>query len=345
MWLGSPSSPSSPTGQRLQTPYLPPYLMGESLYSLPVTPNAKSATKNVSPTARSSIGRTPAGRSAYLGNSRTSFYEKEAENRPARRRYGPPPVKMLDESFSNSNSVNPASNRMDEVDCPDLTENSFGLSASFNQSHSKTGMGIFGNQSVTRDPSASNMTYSFLKGQQIMSPSPAQLDPFYTQGESLNLGDELDETWVTVFGFPQSTESFILQEFAYFGTILNHVVPSEGNWMHIQFQNKLQAKRALSKSGKIFGGTIMVGVTQCIDKLVMNGKRPSLRASTSHGNLLNGSQANNLLTPNTSQMKTPMRPLTSGYKVPFGDQVNETAPVPQRSSGLVSKAMEYVFGW
>lgn len=38
--------------------------------------------------------------------------------------------------------------------------------------------------------------------------------------------------------------------------------------MHIQFQNKLQAKRALSKSGKIFGGTIMVGVTQCIDKVI-----------------------------------------------------------------------------
>ncbi len=43
--------------------------------------------------------------------------------------------------------------------------------------------------------------------------------------------------------------------------------PGEGNWIHIQFQNKLQAKRAISKSGKVFGGKIMVGVTQCIDRV------------------------------------------------------------------------------
>lgn len=43
--------------------------------------------------------------------------------------------------------------------------------------------------------------------------------------------------------------------------------PVEGNWIHIQFQNKLQAKRAISKSGKVFGGKIMIGVTQCIDKV------------------------------------------------------------------------------
>lgn len=30
--------------------------------------------------------------------------------------------------------------------------------------------------------------------------SPAQLDPFYTQGDSLTSEDHLDDTWVTVFG-------------------------------------------------------------------------------------------------------------------------------------------------
>lgn len=30
--------------------------------------------------------------------------------------------------------------------------------------------------------------------------SPAQLDPFYTQGDSLTSEDQLDDTWVTVFG-------------------------------------------------------------------------------------------------------------------------------------------------
>lgn len=31
-------------------------------------------------------------------------------------------------------------------------------------------------------------------------PSPAQLDPFYTQGENLTSNVEIDETWVTIFG-------------------------------------------------------------------------------------------------------------------------------------------------
>lgn len=31
--------------------------------------------------------------------------------------------------------------------------------------------------------------------------SPAQVDPFYSQGESLSSDDQLDQTWVTVFGY------------------------------------------------------------------------------------------------------------------------------------------------
>lgn len=40
-----------------------------------------------------------------------------------------------------------------------------------------------------------------------------------------------------------------------------------GNWMHIQYQSKLQARKALSKDGKIFGEAIMIGVKPCIDKV------------------------------------------------------------------------------
>ena len=44
-------------------------------------------------------------------------------------------------------------------------------------------------------------------------------------------------------------------------------VASDGNWMHIHYQSKLQAKKSLSKNGKVFGNSIMVGVTPCIDKV------------------------------------------------------------------------------
>ena len=43
--------------------------------------------------------------------------------------------------------------------------------------------------------------------------------------------------------------------------------PSEGNWIHIHYQSRLQAKKALSKSSKIFAGNLMIGVAQCIDKV------------------------------------------------------------------------------
>jgi len=44
-------------------------------------------------------------------------------------------------------------------------------------------------------------------------------------------------------------------------------VAADGNWIHIHYQSKLQAKKVLSKNGKVFGGSIMVGVAPCIDKV------------------------------------------------------------------------------
>lgn len=40
-----------------------------------------------------------------------------------------------------------------------------------------------------------------------------------------------------------------------------------GNWMHIRYQSKLQARKALNKDGRIFGDSIMIGVKPCIDKV------------------------------------------------------------------------------
>lgn len=37
--------------------------------------------------------------------------------------------------------------------------------------------------------------------------------------------------------------------------------------MHVHFQSKLQAKKALSKNGKVYGGRMMIGVLPCIDKV------------------------------------------------------------------------------
>ncbi|VDO85637.1 unnamed protein product, partial [Schistosoma curassoni] len=73
------------------------------------------------------------------------------------------------------------------------------------------------------------------------------------------------DCWVTVFGFPPSRAAFILNQFAQLGTIEKHVITNSGNWMHIKYQNKMQAHCALNKNGKVFGDNTMVGVSVCND--------------------------------------------------------------------------------
>ncbi len=46
-------------------------------------------------------------------------------------------------------------------------------------------------------------------------------------------------------------------------------VASNGNWLHLHYSSKLQAKKALGKNGKVVAGNIMIGVTPCIDRVCL----------------------------------------------------------------------------
>ncbi|XP_040003561.1 nucleoporin NUP35 [Xiphias gladius] len=173
-------------------------------------------------------------------------------------------------------------------------------------------------------------------GVQQVCLSPAQVDPFYSQGESLSSDDQLDQTWVTVFGFPPASASYILLQFAQYGNILKHTMASPGNWMHLQYQSRLQARKALSKDGKVFGDAIMVGVKPCIDKSVMDSSEavsPPLSSSFSSSAL-----------PSTP--RSAIRPLSAAYRSSGSDyQVVADRQTPRKDDSFVSKAMEYMFGW
>ncbi|CAG5865374.1 unnamed protein product [Menidia menidia] len=173
-------------------------------------------------------------------------------------------------------------------------------------------------------------------GVQQLCLSPAQVDPFYSQGESLSSEDQLDQTWVTVFGFPPASASYILLQFAQYGNILKHKMASPGNWMHLQYQSRLQARKALSKDGKVFGESIMVGVKPCIDKSVMETGdvvSPALSTSFSSSAL-----------PSTP--RSAIRPLSASYRSSGSDyQVVADRQTPRKDDSFVSKAMEYMFGW
>lgn len=57
--------------------------------------------------------------------------------------------------------------------------------------------------------------------------SPGQVDRFYTQGPDFHPSTDLDDTWVTVFGFPSASAYFILDQFREYGTILRYEVKSK----------------------------------------------------------------------------------------------------------------------
>merc|ERR1712059_121769 len=146
-------------------------------------------------------------------------------------------------------------------------------------------------------------------------------------------------TWVTVWGFPPSAASFVLQQFGSCGTVLQHVMPPNSNWMHIRFQTRLQASKALSKNSSILGGSIMVGVASCKEESVLDTVNSSMTAS-----LLDSSVAN--ISSNLGGTPRSIRPLTQAYREAQGE--NKVVPgtnTPTRSTGVVTKAMEYIFGW
>lgn len=174
------------------------------------------------------------------------------------------------------------------------------------------------------------------------------------------MGLEGEEFWITVFGFPPAAASYILQQFSQFGNILKHVIAPNGNWMHLQYQSKIQAQKALSKNGRVFGNNIMVGVSECNDQNIASGSisalqmDPGANGSFSSPCLVNSSsltlggasQANNSLS--TSRIRA-MRPLTSSSVLNSSvrddrDVVND-ASNPKKSSGLISKTVDYLFGW
>jgi len=74
------------------------------------------------------------------------------------------------------------------------------------------------------------------------------------------------ETSILFLTFGFLPTSLILQCLALHGTILSrHFCSQNGNWMqHVYYESLLQAKKALTRNGKVTPDNIMVGVFLCI---------------------------------------------------------------------------------
>ncbi|KAJ8964797.1 hypothetical protein NQ314_004604 [Rhamnusium bicolor] len=134
--------------------------------------------------------------------------------------------------------------------------------------------------------------------------------------------ERIDSHWVTVFGFPPSALTLVLSHLANCGPIADKKIPPQGNWVHIKFNNLSEVSRALSLNGKLINNSIMIGVQP-------------------HYNKENKENDNTIYT-------SPIRARSLRHSFVSPQSPNTVVPpqtVPQKSTGIVTKAMEYVFGW
>ncbi|KAI3671588.1 hypothetical protein L1987_87327 [Smallanthus sonchifolius] len=92
-------------------------------------------------------------------------------------------------------------------------------------------------------------------------PPPREVARPEIQRNSMPVGTVDEEEWVTVYGFSPADTNLVLREFEICGVILRHVLgPRDSNWMHILYQSRFDAQKALSKNGMQLNGALIIGV-------------------------------------------------------------------------------------
>jgi len=174
----------------------------------------------------------------------------------------------------------------------------------------------------------------------------SQIDPFYRHAEEEIISSPV---CVTIFGFPQEALLSVLEDFSNIGKIVRYERDS-GNWVHVQFTNHIQAKRAKEKHGEVVGG-YMVGVVDCFNRdLTLRAIETTASYLTDcsreetipiRDNSLNSSDQSrysgirncSILSPDVERRKI-IRP-------PTGPVVG----TPTKNTGLLHRTMGYIFNW
>lgn len=310
MTLGSPTgSPAAGT-----SPYLPSFLMGDS--NPPTTPrnNTLSPTKatspGVGPTSPPDFNRSTLGQKTLFGYQQTPpthNYPGTPIQSHNTSISGPPTQGLFDSLRDERHRVQTPTRQFQQNQCLPLGTPT--LNHSLNES--ALNQSSF-NASRLTSPIAGINPNDYRNG--MNSSNPYQCPP-----------QKHTEFWITVFGFPQSATGLILSHFSQCGTIMDKMfAPQNGNWVHLKFSSRLECDKALNYNEKILANNIMIGVTYCKDLSIVDKEN---------------------LVDNTQVCR--VRPLV---QVAYKSAQCETAVVPspsapQRSSGIVNKAMDLLFGW
>ncbi|GFQ00228.1 nuclear pore complex protein nup35 [Phtheirospermum japonicum] len=98
-------------------------------------------------------------------------------------------------------------------------------------------------------------------GALITLPPPREVARPEVKKSLVPVGNWDEEEWVTVYGFSPADTNLVLREFEKCGVILKHVPgPRDANWMHILYQNRSDAQKALSRNGMEINGVLIIGV-------------------------------------------------------------------------------------
>jgi nuclear pore complex protein Nup53 len=149
---------------------------------------------------------------------------------------------------------------------------------------------------------------------------------------------QADDTWVTVFGFGADDLPLVLREFQRCGDILQwgtFGASPQSNFMHIEFQTKYGAQRALLRSGEQLSGSLIIGVKQ------LDARHKALvEAWSSSGGGGAGTAAGSDAGRLARAPVAPVRP----YKFMDATGAQATQALPTRSRTWMQKVNEYVLG-
>lgn len=334
MTIGSPGGSPAPNTSH----YLPSFLMGEP--QIPPTPRSNTLSPNKSGGRSLSFANSPTNHNSPQDFNRTALGQKTLfgfqQQTPVVANYtgatlqshsslSGPPTQGLFEALRNENN---------QVDTP--TRSNFQHLSQYGTPISQQGAG---NQKCVQPQQQFNDSYLSPNSlnSRFNSPLPSPALEFRCDGPGVNAATSnshllqcsplprYTEFWVTVYGFPPSATTTILQHFAQCGTIVDKVFSNRnGNWVHLKYSSRLECDRALNYNEKILANNIMIGVTRCKDTNIIDKEN---------------------VCQNNTQMK--LRPLAqSTYKSPQSDCAVVGSPgVPQKTSGLMSKAIDIFFGW
>lgn len=332
MTLGSPiGSPSSNQNQ-----YLPPFLMGDPQAMTPhnntlspklgrynvsfASPPSNNTPQEMGYNNMQQMNRSALGTRTLFAGGNSSVSGSGGGNTANTSHQAGPPTQGLFDSLRNEQiSGTPQRTHLGMLQTSHLNGSNYSLNQSCHPPTTQL------NDSYL--PNAPNAINASMRA--LCSPLGANMSSPMTMQQHTPQARASD-FWVTIFGFSPGASSMILQHFTMCGTIVDVVhAPQNGNWMHVRFASRIESDKALNYNLKVIASNVMVGVTRCTDEHIIDKE---------NGKVATGS---------SESFKPKVRPLAQqSYNVAqYDTQVSPKGNVPQKSSGLVNKAMDLIFGW